>query len=253
MRRMRTRAGTSRVVTPSCSLTVKRLQYAALSLVAVLVNSGSAIASEPLSGPYLIGSLGWTHYESDLADRVRDSLPHNAPIGVTSAGLTRNHDFGFQVGAGYQLLPWLGFEVAYVNLGGPRAAYGTTLQSDIRLAAESVIAYDLHGVTASVVGTLPIGDALAVYAKVGAFRSRLGYSETVTVFSIVPPGPPRTTESLGTSRQTRVGFGLGGEYRIAAHVSLRLGWDRFPNVGDNTVVGHFKNVDLLSGAALFRF
>jgi opacity protein-like surface antigen len=232
---------------------VRSWQCAALSLLALLGADASVSAAELAPGPYLVGSLGWAHYESDIADRARASLSHNSPESVTSAGLTHNNDFGFQVGAGYQMLRWLGIEVTYVHLGKPRAAYETVLQSSIQLAADSAISYNLWGVNVSAVGTLPIGDAFVAYGKVGAFRSRLGYTDTTTVFSIVPPEPPHTNETPGTSRQTRVSFGLGGEYRVAEHVSLRLGWDRFPNVGDHSVVGHFNSVDLLSGSVLFRF
>ena len=151
------------------------------------------------------------------------------------------------------MLRWLGVEVAYVHLGKQRAAYATALQSTIQLAADSAISDELRGLNASVVGTLPIGDAFVAYGKVGAFRSRLSYSDTTTVSSILPPGPPHTVENAGTSRQTRVSFGLGGEYRIADQISLRGGWDRFPNVGDQSIVGHFNNVDFLSGGILFRF
>lgn len=98
------------------------------------------------------------------------------------------------------MLHWLGVEVAYVHLGKPRAANATALQSTIHFTAISEISYDLRGVNASLVGMLPVGDAFVAYGTVGAFRFRLGYSDTTTdsvLFHQHHPMPVKVRARLG--------------------------------------------------------
>jgi hypothetical protein len=219
--------------------------------VLVLLGAGAAAAAGFAVGPYLLVGAGQANYSIDYSAQVAQAYAGSGST-VTGSSLTKSNDTTYQIGAGYQVLPWLAAEVAYVDLGRPTATYSVlgpaTLGTNVNNAT-----YKIYGVNMSAVANIFVADNVAVFAKAGAFASQLEYSESrSTAFG---PAPSFTAPK---QRQTKASFGLGAEYRATKNISVRLGWDRFHDIGENfdltaTGNGRFDNVDAYTASALYRF
>lgn len=211
----------------------------------------NAVAADFTPGAYVLGGIGRSSFDMNYSEQVRAAY---APTGssVQSASLDGSSDTGYQLGAGYQILPWLGVELTYIDLGRQDANYAV-LQPGFNLPATRSANYKIDGFNLSAVGSFPVSNTFSLLGKVGAFQSRLRYSE-----SGVNSGGGAASFTAPTDRQTKVSFGIGGEYRATEKISIRANWDRFRDIGSDfrltdTENGRFSDVDLFSVNVLYRF
>ena len=69
------------------------------------------------------------------------------------------------------------------------------------------------------IGTLPIGDKFSLFGKFGVARSSSDYGQNLSVPSYVG------------DRNSDLKYGIGLKYHYNANLDLRLGWDRYNNMG----------------------
>src|SRR5688572_22221870 len=120
-------------------------------LIAGCAVSGLALAQD--AGFYVSGSIGWSEIE------VNTNPFTDAGVAAVSAD---EKDMAWKLQAGYQFSPRWGAEAGYVDFGdySVSGTGGTFARVDAR-------AWTLAGV-----GTLPFGNKLAAFVKVGVFRGQ---------------------------------------------------------------------------------
>ena len=227
-----------------------------LVLAAALTAPACGLAqAQSLNGLYFGVGGGWVHYDIDYTTQVVDAYDYFlSPYVVQYADFGRNNLGGFKAWAGYQFVPWLAAEIAYVNLGAPTANYsvrattGVSTNPNVRYAN-----YEIQGVNFSLVGTLPLNEAFSLHAMVGAFYSEYKYSETGQTST----GDPHSFTAPDLT-QTNLSYGAGGSYHFDKQWSLRADWDRFQKIGNDFALnetgnGEFENIDLFSFSLVYRF
>jgi len=130
-----------------------------------------------------------------------------------------DHDTAFSAFGGYQFNKYFALEGGYVDFG--------EIEADV--AGPS---FEGDSTYISAVGTLPLNDRFAVYAKAGIHRWNLDTSL---------PALTGTADDNNTDPT----YGVGAQYRFNDRFSMRTGYDRF-EVGD-------LDVDLVQVQGIYRF
>jgi len=133
-----------------------------------------------------------------------------------------NQEIGFKAYTGGKFNDWLGLEVGYVNLGRPETAGGRQ---------------DGQGINFSIIGGIPLGNVVAINAKVGTI-----YSWTNTRGN-VPAAYAGRDQGFGLS------YGVGATFALTQQVQLRLDWDRY----EMSFKGRDDKVDLVSAGVQYLF
>lgn len=69
------------------------------------------------------------------------------------------------------------------------------------------------------VGTLPLGDKFSLFGKFGVAKSSSDYGQNLSAFSYM------------RDRNSDLKYGIGFKYNYNPNLNLRLGWDRYNNLG----------------------
>ena len=131
----------------------------------------------------------------------------------------------YRIASGYQFSPQWGAEISYGKYG--KASLGTN-------SGTALGDWKLSGVQIAATGAFPLGDALALTAKVGVARTDLELT-----------AGPLTTSS------TKAAVGLGVRYVCSKSVALRAQYEYLGVVGDADT-GTVR-VGLVSFGAMFAF
>jgi OOP family OmpA-OmpF porin len=163
--------------------------------VAALVAAGSAGAQDNTQGFYAGAGVGKFDVKINDVDDV-----------TTTIDRYDSDDTAWKAFAGWRMNPYLGFELAYVNLGSP----------DDEIAPDTRLTTETDGFAPYVVGTLPIGDWFEVFAKAGYYW----YDTDARINS--PLGNVSDSQSDEAFTWTA---GLG--VNIFEHVNVRLEYEQF--------------------------
>jgi OOP family OmpA-OmpF porin len=149
---------------------------------------------------------------------------------VNAPGISGDdEDTAWKLFGGYQINRYLGLELGYHDLGRASAT-----------GPGGSATFDSTAWTGSVVGSLPITQRFAGFAKVGLART-----ETDAVGTI--GGAPSVTND----RNTDATYGLGLRYDFTKAVGVRGEWERFRSGGG---LGGGKNdIDVFSVSGVVRF
>jgi OOP family OmpA-OmpF porin len=182
---------------------------AVLGLASALAFSGPAAAQD--MGFYIGGAIG-------------QAEANGACDGISGPGISCDEkDTAWKVLGGYQFNRNLAVELGYANLGEVSASgAGTTVTAE-------ATAWDLVAV-----GSLPLMDQLSVYGKIGLFRADVELSSNV-------PGVS------GDDSESGLTFGVGLRFDVMRNLGLRLEWQRYQEIDDDT------DVDVLSLGVIWRF
>jgi OOP family OmpA-OmpF porin len=182
--------------------------------VAALVAAGSAGAQDNTQGFYAGAGVGKFDVKINDVDDV-----------TTTIDRYDSDDTAWKAFAGWRMNPYLGFELAYVNLGSP----------DDEIAPDTRLTTETDGFAPYVVGTLPIGDWFEVFAKAGYYW----YDTDARINS--PLGNVSDSQSDEAFTWTA---GLG--VNIFEHVNVRLEYEQFDIKNTDT-----SNALWLTGAMRF--
>lgn len=186
-------------------------------LSAGLLGSSTASAQNWVSGKFYVGAA---FGQSDIDTSVTREL-------ITS-GTVDGKDSAFKIFGGLQFHPNFAAEVAYVDLGA--MSYSGSFVS-LPVTNGTV---EITGVSASVLGRLPIGAAVSVHGKLGFWGWEQSARDTTSGFPF-----------SATADGADIFYGIGATYQITKVIGVRAEWEQFRMDSDKA--------NLATLGVLFRF
>ena len=168
--------------------TQKRIAAILLSLG--LLAGGTAFGAD--NGYYIGGSWGQARPDFNTSNSVANM---GASIDTS--------DVAWKAWGGYQFNKFIGVEVIYINLGSYAVSNGNTIEP--------------AGWGIALVGTAPITDTFALFAKIGEYRIRQKMN-------------PASVDDNTWSPS----FGLGMKYNFNPNFFGRLEYERIQSIGSDT-------------------
>ena len=202
--------------------------------LAVLAAIASPCAMADDSTWYVGGNIGKSKASIDDA-RITSALLGE---GFTTTSLSDDKsDTGFKLYGGYQINRFLALEGGYFKLGKFGYTAGTlplgTLNGRIKIS----------GVNLDLVGSVPLGEQFALFARAGVIDADVKDTFTGTGFvTVINPNPSKRAASY------KFGAGLGYDFTRA--LGMRVEVERY-RIDD--AVGNKGDIDLLSVGLLYRF
>jgi len=243
----------------------------ALTLIAAAVMVATSATAAERTGFYVGGDVGqanWNVTQSDanaVAQAVAESLSTRV-FGTVNAdkGKLSDTDMTYSLFVGYQFVPWLAVEAAYMDLGKediratgtytyavvppiiPPPPTGGTYRGDL--------SFESTGWAASLLPMLPIGDSWNLYGRLGYY---MGDNKATGRFSVqdtlagAPVGAPREDRISQSDNSGSFLWGVGASYTWNQRVSMRLEYD---NIADVAETGNDKtDVERFTLGLVYRF
>ena len=169
------------------------------------------------------------------------SAHHGGSRNGTIPGFTNDvsdNDTGYRINLGYQFNRVWSLEAGYVYLGRTRlveSGPGGSFTGERKA----------RGFVIDGTAMLPFTDTFSGFLRLGTIDAHVQENDT-SVGTITVPS------SNTTSDDWRATYGVGLYWRVADHVSLRLGWDQYHQLGNYSNVGK-DNVNFTSLGMVFRF
>jgi len=195
---------------------------------------------------------------SDIADDYNNDPDTVGTLTLTDAGRDPStlDDTTDVWGAlvGYRINKWVGTEIGYVNLGEVKYDFDGVLNSTLNPGAISEnfdytmsYRFDSAGPTAAVVGFLPLGPHFELNAKAGIF---LADTRQTIRLNDVEVKQNFYHERIDAS-QTEIFVGIGGTWNATENLALRVEYQKFLDVGDDTKA-YEQDFDVINVGVLFR-
>jgi hypothetical protein len=201
--------------------TLKALKLAGLATALCGFGAAPAMAQTPANtgGPYL--GVGWGQFNVDV-DNLSDA-------GSTANNIINSDDNAWKAFAGWRFSPYIGVEVAYIDLGNPGDRFeGSGSNGNYSL--------DISGFSPALVGTLPLGP-VELFAKVGYY-----FYDVDLRLDLDAPGPDVDSSS---SRDDFI-YGGGVGLTFAEHLHVRAEYEKVD-------LKNASNSDALWLSAAWRF
>ena len=218
------------------------------ALCAGLGVAGTASAAD--EGWYIVGFAG----EAGAQNVNQGALDQNVLDAFGSVGLSvvdatsdlDDSDTGFGLAGGYQVNPYFAAELAYVDLGDiSYQANGTVTDGVDTFDAGLGIEQSASGPVFSVLGIWPIGERFSLFGRVGLALMSVDADVNVSIDG------ETASDSAGTDRSNMV-YGIGGEFSLNRNFGVRIGWDRYAEVGSDDLAGEV-DIDLISLGLRYNF
>lgn len=190
-------------------------------------------------------------YAYDLDQRGIDRMIEGslADVGLTVLdGQSSTSEDGFTYGIifGYQILPYLAAEAAYVDLGD--AEYrGNSQVSDgtTNAGMNSQLTAESSGATVSVLGILPVfASGWEVYGRAGVYFASNDVAARISIDGI-------SEQASDSSNSTEFLWGVGAGY-TRGDWTVRLDFQQFTDVGDSDTTGDVSVNRIVLGA-VYRY
>lgn len=178
---------------------------------------------------YLGAALGGTRFSS-----------YSTCTGSSSCDLDK-YGFGAKIYGGYRFTDYFAVEGGWTDLGETSAAVTGSVVAGDRTAVD----WRAQGVEASVLLTIPFGDDVRFYTRLGAIDSKTDADVSYTNLGV-------TTVTARSVNEINFTLGFGGQWDIGDYLALRFEWQRYLDVGEDSTTGS-ADVDLFAISALFRF
>jgi OmpA-OmpF porin, OOP family len=232
-----------------------RLLASCVATAALAVGSISG-ASAAEEGFYFGITGGQSSADTDLAADSADVIAIGASLRGAVVSRIRSEsdetDGAWGLHVGYQWNSYVSTEVGYVELGEAFDDFVATLTTPPPAAAPAGaigLSYKLRtsGITAAMLGTLPLGEKFDLHARGGILFART--RGTVLGRNAVTNTVEGSFHSRGNSKDFFAG--VGGAWNINPDYTLRVDYQRFLDVGDDEDVPEY-DIDLISVSILFR-
>jgi OmpA-OmpF porin, OOP family len=166
---------------------------------------------------YLAQDFGRSHFSGGVLDGGGFGFD---PSGTSSLKATSSAD---RFTLGYQITPYFGIEGGYVDLGTGMLSF----RGKPVMGFTDTGTYYIHddGVFVAGTGTWPISEQWSLYAHAGTFSNTLNYNFRCNNSDCALFSSQQYPKSSTT-------YGVGMKWSFLPHWSLRLGWDRYPNLGE---------------------
>ena len=168
-----------------------------------------------------------------------------------------DNGIGSRLTVGYVFNWYWGLEGGYVNLSGPTATGTNTVNSgvlgyDYGIVANASLKTDGWTVVANVTYPLVADNTWALYGRAGVFDAHTSLNLNTVApngFVIGTPTKPANEDISNTSWKST--YGIGVKVALDNNWSVRLGWDRYPRLG-NSATGIYS-INLASLGMVVRF
>jgi OmpA-OmpF porin, OOP family len=190
--------------------------------------------------------------EADLSRETIDNdvlgaFAANGAIVTSGSSTLDDSDMSFSLFGGYRVSPNFALEAGYVDFGtaeyrgsgvvdpiGAQPPFAATVAQDL----------ELTGFTAAAVGTVPLGSAFDLHARLGVLFAKTDVSVAVSRASLT------ASDSVSADSQD-VFYGLGAGLQVGPNWSFSLDWQQFKDVGDEDETGE-TDVNRLSLGVTYR-
>ena len=196
---------------------VKLLATALLTATSVGLSS-SLHAQMSTSNVYLGAGIGQTKF--------KDACEASSAAGLSCD----DSDTGYRFFGGYQFNRNLAAEIGYAELGKATSSgvvLGVPVSGNWKARVWDVVA----------VGIMPLNEQFSLLGKLGVALWRLDASLI----------PAATSSPTGTD----LTWGIGGQYDFTKKVGMRVEWQKYKDIGDDTTGK--SDASAFSASALFRF
>ncbi len=218
------------------------------ALCASLGFAGTASAAD--DGWYIVGFAG----EASAQNINQGELDQNVidvfdSVGLSIVDATSNlddSDTAFGLAGGYQVNRNFAAELAYVDLGDiSYSATGTVTDGVNTFDAGLGVDQSTSGPVFSLLGIVPVGERFSVFGRVGVALMSVDADLSVSLDG------EAVTDSASTDRSNLM-YGIGGEFGFNERFGVRLGWDRYANVGSDDQAGEV-DIDVISLGLRYNF
>ena len=219
-----------------------------VALCAGLGVAGTASAAD--EGWYIVGFAG----EASAQNVSQGGLDQSFIDVFGAAGLSvvdatsdlDDSDTGFGLAGGYQVNPYFAAELAYVDLGDiSYQANGTVTNGVDTFDAGLGVEQSASGPVFSILGIWPVGERFSLFGRLGFALMSVDADASVALDG------ETASESAGTDRSNMM-YGVGGEFSLNRNFGIRLGWDRYAEVGSEDLTGDV-DIDLFSLGLRYNF
>lgn len=212
---------------------MKRIALAGLVVMASF--AGQAAAQQQPRGWYAGISAGQSKADVDGSGLT--------VLGATQSSLsTEDTDTGFKVYGGYRFNRYLGVEVGYADLGSFSATRNVTAPAAGSLKAETSVS----GIFGQAVGLLPLSQRFSLLGTAGLYANEVK-TDVTSSGGVVLIGSRSASHS-----DVNLKLGVGAGYDFTDKFGVRLEWERFFDLGDDSVGGK-SDVDLVTIGLVIRF
>jgi OOP family OmpA-OmpF porin len=212
---------------------MKRIVAAGLFALATI--AGSALAQQQPSGWYGGISAGQSSADVDASGLT--------VLGATASSTSvEDTDTGFKVYGGYRFNRNLAVEAGWADLGAFSATRRVTAPATGSIKAETKVS----GLFGQVVGIIPVAERFSVFGTAGLYANEVKTTIS-TSGAVVPLG---ATSASNSDANLKVGVGAG--YDFTDKFGVRVEWERFFDLGDDSVGGK-SDVDFVSIGLVIRF
>lgn len=187
------------------------------------------------SGWYVAADVGQSHFTGGQFDAYHGAL--------TTKSMS-DSSTGYRLTGGYQFTPNWGLEAGYVDLGHGTATYTYQLSVVPDVSSRTQYRIGAKGLFVAGTGTYPITEQWSLYGRVGAVDGQLDIqAQTNGNINLVG----------GSDTSWKGTYGVGAKWNFMPQLSLRLGWDRYLQLGPSSPSISQYDVSLLSLGVEWRF
>ncbi|MGH8203122.1 MAG: outer membrane beta-barrel protein [Steroidobacteraceae bacterium] len=218
------------------------LSMRTIALLSCLGFGSVAAAQAAQPGWYLIGSAGEASAsvsQSEMDENLVSIFASGGLDVVDSTSTLDDSDTGFGLAGGYQLNDYFALEFSYVDLGSvDYQATSTVTDGTSSAVIETQLESSANGPIVSALGIFPIGERFSVFGRFGFSLLNAEGSARITLDGM-------TQRISQSSQKSDPVFGIGAEFSMTRHFTLRLAWDRYLDVGTADVSGDI-DADLIT-------
>ncbi|PHM61272.1 porin OmpA [Xenorhabdus ishibashii] len=212
------------------------MKKTAIAVAVAVAAFATAVQAAPKDNTWYTGAkLGWSQYHdvnfygNGYDNRIGNGSPHKNQLGAGAY-------------VGYQVNPYLGFELGYDWLG--RIAYKGSTDNG---------AFRAQGIQLATKLSYPVLDNLDVYTRLGGMVWHANSSATYNANAVAGTG--EKDQRRLKNRDTGISplAAIGVEYALTKNLATRLDYQWVNNIGDATTVGARPDNGLLSVGVSYRF
>lgn len=215
-----------------------------MASASLVLAASTAHAQSARSNFYVEGGVGLGHANGDYAQQVRDSVASSTLHKFASASYDHTGSAGGRVALGWRALPALSAEVGYTEFGR-----FDTRASVTRILSPATIdiidgRFRVSAVTLDAVGHWSLSNQITATARLGVGFTEQKYRQT----RYVANQSDSESHHFPSNRQTRLHWGIGGQYALNANTAVVANYERVENVGNN-----FSNASIDKGVRAGTF
>jgi OOP family OmpA-OmpF porin len=180
---------------------------------------------------YLGLSGGESKSRADSSD-INTALSNNGLVPLGSS--LDNKDTGWKLYLGHQVNPNFAVELGYLDLGKfsfSSSTAGGSLSGDLKTKSGGYI---------DAVGIMPLSNNFSIFGKLGVYTIKTELSGSGAGGSV-----------SASHRANDWTYGIGAGYDFSRNFGVRVEWERFNNVGNDST--SHKDVDLASLGVVVKF